>query len=335
MYVNTRLDGVRAVQTLSRLNRMHPGKDDTFVLDFVNDAETIREAFQPYYEGTTVSPQADPQQLYQLQAELNDRQIYRLDDVEGFARVFFRGKEARMPAEDGRLQGQLNRFLDAAATRFGDLETADQELFRGQMVAFRNLYSFLSQVIPYQDSDLEKLYAFVRFLLPKLPRCATAETYRFDDDVTLKYYRLEKISEGEIGLRDGEVGTVAGPVAVGTGASHDERIELSRLVDLINDRFGTQFTMADEFFFEQVRTQAAADETLRAAARANTLENFRLVFDPTVQGFFIDRMEQNQELFAKLMTDQDLAALVTRSLRQDVYERILRQETPPADSPTA
>ena len=141
--------------------------------------------------------------------------------------------------------------------------------------------------------------------------------------MSLKYYRLEKISEGEIGLRAGENGTVAGPVAVGTGAANDERVELSRLVDLINDRFGTQFTLADELFFEQVREEAAADETLQVAAHANSLENFRHVFDGALQGIFVDRMEQNYELFAKLMGDQSLKDLVTQRLRQDVYERIL------------
>ena len=207
-----------------------------------------------------------------------------------------------------------------------DLEPADQDQLRGQLVAFRNLYSFLSQVIPYQDSDLEKLYVFVRFLLTKLPRRGSGELYRFDDDVALKYYRLEKLSEGDLGLRSGEGGSVSGPVAVGTGASHDERVELSRLIDLINDRFGTQFTFADELFFEQIRSEAVADETLQAAAQANTLESFRHVFDRKLEGFFVDRMEQNQELFTRLMSDPDLADLVTRSLRQDVYERI-RSET--------
>jgi type I restriction enzyme, R subunit len=183
-------------------------------------------------------------------------------------------------------------------------------------------------VIPYQDSDLEKLYAYVRFLLPKLPRRAAAEAYRFDDDVALKFYRLEKISEGEIGLRVGENGTVAGPVAVGTGAANHERVELSRLIDLINDRFGTQFTLADELFFEQVRTEAAADETLQVAARANTLENFRHVFDTALQGIFVDRVEQNHDLFTKLMSDPALKDLVTQRLRQDVYERIREDKSP-------
>jgi type I restriction enzyme R subunit len=209
MYVDTRLDGVRAVQTLSRLNRTHPGKADTFVLDFVNDADTIREAFQPYYEQTEVAERAEPQRLYQLQADLNDRQVYHLDEVEAFARVFFDGNEARMTAEEGRLQAPLKRHLQPAVTRFGGLDADEAEVFRGQLTAYRNLHGFLSQVIPYQDSDLEMLYVFVRFLLPKLPRREAAEANRFDDDVPLTFYRLEKISESEFGLRAEENGTVA------------------------------------------------------------------------------------------------------------------------------
>lgn len=166
-------------------------------------------------------------------------------------------------------------------------------VFRDQLTALRNLYSFLSQIVPYQDADLEKLHVFVRFLIPKLPRRAAAEQYRSDDNVTLKHHRLEKISEGEIGLRARENGTVAGPVAVGTGAARDDRVELSMLIGLINDRFGTQFTMADELFFEQVREEAASDETVQVAALANSLENFRHVFDGARQGMFVGRMEQN------------------------------------------
>ncbi|MFN8633572.1 MAG: type I restriction endonuclease [Chloroflexota bacterium] len=322
MYVDTRLDGVRAVQTLSRLNRTHPGKDDTFVLDFVNDAETIRLAFKPYYETTELESRADPNQLYQLQSELDDAQVYHLDEVEAFARVFFTGKEGRTEAEEARLQARLHPYLNAAVDRFGELDPADQDEFRKKLTAFRSLYGFLSQVIPYQDSDLEKRYAYIRFLLQKLPRRGAGEVYRFDDDVALKYYRLEKLSEGEIGLRDGESVPVAGPTAVGTGASHDEQVELSRLIDSINERFGTQFTLSDELFFEQIRTEALADETLQAAARANSLESFRYVFDPALEGYFVDRMEQNQELFDRMMGNQDLADLVTRRLRQDVYERL-------------
>ena len=150
--------------------------------------------------------------------------------------------------------------------------------------------------------------------------------------MALKFYRLQKISEGEIGLRAGENGDRRRPDGGGHRPANDEQVELSRLIDLINERFGTEFTLADELFFDQVREEAAADETLQAAARANTLENFRYVFDTALQGLFMDRMEQNYDLFTKLMSDPALKDLVTQRLRQDVYERIL-DETPPPSQP--
>jgi len=140
--------------------------------------------------------------------------------------------------------------------------------------------------------------------------------------VTLKYYRLQKISEGSIALEPRGSGVVYGPSEVGTGAERDEKIELSRLIDVINERFGTSFTPADELFFDQVREDAIADEELHQAAKANTLDNFRYVFDKALEGFFIDRMEQNEELFARFMNIPEFRRLVEEHLGRQVYEQI-------------
>ena len=196
MYVDKRLDGIQAVQTLSRLNRTCPGKEDTFVLDFVNDAEDIQSAFKPYYEQTIIGEQADPQQLYELQGQ-----------TRGDARLLPRGcgrvlqsvfqTEGRQSPTD---HAMMNSFIDPAVGRFGQLDEEAQDEFRGLLNTFRNLYGFLSQVIPFQDSDLEKLYTYARFLASKLPHRSSGEKYAFDDEVTLKFYRLQKISEGSIRL---------------------------------------------------------------------------------------------------------------------------------------
>ncbi len=197
-------------------------------------------------------------------------------------------------------------------------ETLEQE----QQEEFRSLYSFLSQVIPYQDSDLEKLYTYARFLLSKLPRRASGPKYDFDDDVGLKFYRLQKISEGSIKLEPGEGGEVTGPTAVGTGRGEGPQVGLSTLIEQINERFGTDFTPADELFFHQIREEALADEEIREAAMANTVEAFRFVFDKALEGLFIDRMEQNEELFAKFMNDPNFQNIVTEHLRRQVYDQI-------------
>jgi len=318
MYVDKRLDGIQAVQTLSRLNRTCPGKEDTFVLDFVNNADDIQTAFKPYYEQTVVGEQADPRQLYELQGKLEVMQVFHRDEVDAFCRVFFKPKATQTPTD----HAMLNSYIDPAVGRFRQLTEEDQDEFRGHLNTFRNLYGFLSQVIPFQDSDLEKLFTYCRFLASKLPYRATGERYAFEDEVSLKYYRLQKISDGSIRLDQGDNVPIEGPTAVGTGKSTDTKIELSRLIDTINERFGTEFTQADELFFHQLREEALADENLRQAATANTLDNFRYVFVKALEGLFIDRMEQNEDIFAKYMNDGDFKKVVSEYLLKQVYEQI-------------
>ena len=296
MYVDKRLDGIQAVQTLSRLNRTCPGKEDTFVLDFVNKAEDIQAAFQPFYEQTVIGEQAEPSQLYELQGKLQAMHVFHQEDVGGFCEVFFKPKEVHSTTD----HAMMNSFLDPAVGRFGQLSEEDQDEFRGLLNTFRNLYGFLSQVIPFTDSDLEKLATFARFLASKLPHRSNGQKYTFDDEVALKFYRLQKISEGSIKLDTGETVPVSGPTAVGTGKAKDTQVELSKLIDTLNERFGTDFTQADELFFLQLREEALADEGLRKAAGANTIDNFRYVFVKALEGLFIDRMEQNEELFRQV-----------------------------------
>ncbi len=259
MYVDKRLLGIHAVQTLSRLNRTHPPlKTDTFILDFVNESADIQAAFQPYYESTMVGEEVEPRHLYELQA-------------------------------------RLNACIDPAVNRFKQLEKAASEEFRKVLIAYRNLYAFLSQIIPFHDSDLETLYAFVRFLLYKLPKRGQGPEYRFDEEVALKYYRLEKI-------------------------------HLSKLIDILNERFGTTFKPADQFFFDSFKEDAAADEKLRQVANANTFENFFYVFKKTFLDFIIGRMEQNEDTTSKLINEEPLRAVACNHIARDVYDRI-RAET--------
>ncbi|OWY71562.1 type I restriction endonuclease subunit R [cyanobacterium TDX16] len=326
MYVDKRLDGVQAVQTLSRLNRTCHGKEDTFVLDFVNKSEDVLEAFKPYYEQTAIGEQSDPRQLYELQSKLEAEHIFYSEDVESFCRVFFKPKASQTTSD----HGAMNACIDPAVGRFRALNEDAQDEFRGLLGTFRNLYSFLSQVIPFQDTDLEKLYTFVRFLLSKLPPRSVGPRYEFDDEVQLKFYRLQKISEGRIELTTGEGGTVSGPTAVGTRKATDLEVELSRLIDIINDRFGTEFSPADELFFSQIQEEAVADEKLREAANANTIDNFKFVFDSALEGLFIDRMDQNADLFARYMNDADFRKLVAELLLRRVYTQIREENKPDA-----
>ena len=175
----------------------------------------------------------------------------------------------------------MSRALDPAVSRFTAFLAAKQdeaELWRGQQQAFRNLYAFLSQIIPYQDSDLERLYVFLRHLATKLPHRRGGAAYQFDDEVRLEYYRLQKISEGSISLKEGEATRLDGPTEVGSGLVREEAIPLSQLIDIVNERFGTDFTQADQLFFDQIVAAAMADEGLRQAAEVNPGDKFELVF---------------------------------------------------------
>ncbi len=322
MYVDKRLAGIQAVQTLSRLNRTHPGKEETFILDFVNEPEEIVAAFQPYYEETLIGERAEAKQLYELQAKLDAQQVYHKAEVEEFARVFYKPRLRQTPSDHAR----MNACIDPAVNRYKELEDEIQEEFRKTLVAYRNLYSFLSQIIPFQDSDLEKTYAYIRFLLAKLPKGDGGPAYHFDDEVTLKYYRLQKISDGSIQLEAGKEEPVSGPTSVGTGAAHGEEIELSKLIDILNERFGTTFKPGDQLFFESVREDAVADASLRQAAMANTMENFGYVFRKALEGLLIDRMEQNEEIAAKYMDEEPFRNVVTQHLLKEVYDQIRAEE---------
>lgn len=169
MYVDRRLSGIQAVQTLSRLNRTHPFKEDTFILDFVNDRSEIQEAFKTYYEGAEIGEEVDPNRMYQIKGELDSSGIYALADIELFCDVYFKPKLKQSLADHQK----MNAIIDRPVEIFSGLakrDPAEAEILRGKILAFGSLYAFLSQIIPYQDSDLEKLYVFLRHLILKLPK---------------------------------------------------------------------------------------------------------------------------------------------------------------------
>jgi type I restriction enzyme R subunit len=321
MYVDKRLAGIQAVQTLSRLNRTHPLKDDTFVLDFVNDPAEIQAAFRQYYEGAVMGEQVDPDKLYEVKAELDAAGIYLQTEVAEFARVFFAPKRRQSPGD----HKMMNAILDQAVARFAQLQNTDEEeaeLWRGKLQAFRNLYGFLSQVIPYQDSDLEKLFTYLRHLALKLPKRKSGPGYQFDEEVELAYYRLQKISEGSISLNEGYAKPLDGPREVGTGMVREEHVALSRLIDVLNERFGGELNEADQLFFDQIAEAASQNEALQKAAEVNSLDKFQLVFRQVLESLFIERMELNEELFTGYMGKPEMQDLVSKWLGSQVYDRL-------------
>lgn len=321
MYVDKRLAGIQAVQTLSRLNRIHPLKEDTFVLDFVNERDEIREAFKIYYEGAEIGDEVDPARLYAIKGELDAAGIYRDEEIARFCDVYFKPKQKQSALD----HQAMNAALDPAVSRFKarSEESSDEaELWRGKLQAFQNLYGFLSQVIPYQDSDLERLYVFARYLITKLPRRTSGVAYQFDDEVKLEYYRLQKISEGSIALKDGAARKLDGPAEVGSGVLREKPVPLSQLIDVVNERFGTDFNQADQLFFDQIVEAAVGDDGLRRAAAVNPGDKFELLFKNVLERLFVDRMDQNEDIFVRFMNDVPFQKVVTTWMAEEAYRRL-------------
>ena len=321
MYVDKRLAGIQAVQTLSRLNRVQPRKEDTFVLDFVNDREEIQEAFKTYYEGAEMGEEVDPVRMYAIKGELDASGIYLDEEVERFCAIYFAPKQ-RQSAADHRI---MNAALDPAVSRFAVRRDENEEAaedWRGKLQAFLNLHAFLSQVIPYQDSDLERLYVFLRHLAAKLPRRQSGPAYRFDDEVRLEYYRLQKISEGSIALQDGEARLLDGPTEVGSGMARPQPVPLSQLIDALNERFGTDFNQADQLFFDQIVEAAMADDGVRQAAAVNPGDKFELMFKGLLENLFVERMDQNEGIFVRFMNDESFQNTVTEWMSSEAYRRL-------------
>ena len=330
LYIDKRLAGIQAVQTLSRLNRTHPHKEDCFVLDFVNDRDEIQEAFKAYYEGAELGEEVEPARMYAIKEELDASGIYLAEEVQRFCAIYFKPSKRQSPQD----HQAMNAALDPAVSRFAVLHDEDEEeaeLWRGKVQAFRSLYGFLSQVIPYQDSDLERLYVYLRHLSAKLPRRRSGPAYHFDDDVRLTYYRLQKISEGAIPLAEGAARPLDGPTEVGSGLAREQEAPLSQLIDIINDRFGTDFNDADQLFFDQIVETAVADASLRETAAVNSEERFELTFKNLIDNLFTERMDQNEGIFIRYMNDATFRKVVSQWMGAETYRR-LRQAAGAGDS---
>jgi type I restriction enzyme R subunit len=319
MYVDKRLDGIQAVQTLSRLNRTSPGKDQTFVLDFVNEPEDVLAAFQQFYEQARIDEQVDPQRLYELKNRLDGLLVYEWSEVENFAKVFFKLAGDQAVTD----HPQLNSYLDPAVDRFKALGEKEQDEFRGVLTAFRSLYSFLAQVVPFTDVDLEKLYAYGRMLLRKLPRTDSGPL-DLGDDVALKSFVLKKQEEKALDLKPEKGDPLAPPGSTGTGAGKGPKAKLSEIIKIINERFGTEFDAQD--LVDGVTEQLLADAEVQQAAAVNDKTNFGYVFDKKLDTALLDRHAKHADFIDKVFSDPDMGRLFRALMLDQVYGRLTEPE---------
>lgn len=318
MYVDKKLSGVKAVQTLSRLNRMHPGKEDTFVLDFANDRKTILDSFQPYYELTGITEETDVNHLFDLKNRLDQFQVYWQKEIEDFANIYF-DPQSRLHTE--KQQKKLYAFTDPAVDRFKLLEEEKQDEFKKGIRAWTNLYSFLAQIMPFTDVDSEKFYAYAKLLQKRLPKKDFSEQVVLEDEIALEYYRLQKIQEGGIPLQVGTEGELSGTGEAGLKREKEEDAHLSEIIHVLNDRFGTEFEEADRLFFEQIEEALFEDQDLKAQARANKIDTFKYAYESKFMDNLISRMDQNQDIFNKLVGDDLFGSMVREFIMEKLYKR--------------
>lgn len=319
MYVDKRLDGVQAVQTLSRLNRKIAGKDEPFVLDFINKPDDIYAAFKPYFDSTSLQESARPEMLPSMKHELDQCQIYHWSEVEAFARIFYRQPDRQNPADHAHMQ----RHLQPAVDRFKAIEDdAARTSFRDKLGGYVRMYSFLSQILPYADADLEMLYSYGRFLLPHLPLDRDNSVVKIGNEVELQYYRLQRVSSGSIELKAGEPEGVFSPTAVGTGKAKEEQAPLSEIIHVLNQRFGTAFTEEDQLFFDQIKARATSNSQVIQTAMANPLDKFQLGVRKLIEDLMIQRMAENDKMVTRYMEDAEFQRVAFPVLSTEIYEAI-------------
>ena len=317
MYADKKLAGLQAVQTLARLNRTRGGKDRTFVLDFQNTMEEIKEAFSPFFEATALEERTDLNQIYDLEQRISSSTYVNKDEVERFADRFFQGD---LSTQD-RLA--LEGTIRLAVERFNlDEDDAQKEEFRQLLRSFLRFYSFVAQVVSLNDAWLEKLYAYASWLSRLLPsREVPADIMITDDMLSLSAFKLKKGEEGSASLVAGETTTLAPITEFGANAyTEEEERSLSEIIDSFNDRHGTSFSREDFLRFERV-TRDIMNEEMTEMVRNNPAD---VVYNAFSQAFFqgmVKMFQQDNEMRNIVMTDKDAREQATRHF----FKRAQRQ----------
>jgi type I restriction enzyme R subunit len=292
MYVDKLLDGVAAVQTLSRLNRIHPLKsqDDLFVLDLRNEAEQVQAAFRPFYESATTAP-SDPNLLYQAADEVHAHGLLVGSEIEAFATLYLTAREAPDPRQAlESAHSELYRLTDPARDRYADLLERDRdaaEEFRSALRGFTRVYGFLSQIVGFVDRDLEALYQFGRYLLRRLPR---RDDPAVDiGEVQLSHLRVTRTGEHDLSLTPEGEQELRGFATGTAAASEPELVALEQIIAAINERYGLGLTDSDRIWWEQQIVASTEDPEVEVAALVNSEANFAEVFNPKFDDIVIDR----------------------------------------------
>lgn len=305
MYVDKTLSGIKAVQTLSRLNRAHPQKHDVFVLDFLNNSETITEAFADYYRTTILSEETDPNKLHDLKGVLDGYQVYSPEKVDSLVTFYLEGAE----------RDKLDPILDSCVANYiGQLDEDGQVDFKGKAKAFVRTYDFLASILPYTNRDWEKLSIFLNFLIPKLPAPEEPDLSKgILDAIDMDSYRAEKKAALKISLPDEDAQIEPVPTTGGGRKSEPELDRLSNILKSFNEHFGTLFTDADRVanrIKDDVAPKVAADRAYQNA-KENTPNTARIEHDKALARVMLSLLKDDTEIYKQFVQNESFKRFVT------------------------
>ena len=315
MYVDKALSSIKAVQTLSRLNRAHPKKHDGFVLDFQNNTKTIEEAFADYYRTTVLSNETDPNKLHTLKAELDGYQVYAPEQVERLVGLYL----------DGADRDTLDPILDACvAVYVNELDEDGQVDFKGKAKAFTRTYDFLATILPYGVPEWEKLSIFLNFLISKLPAPKEEDLAKgILEAIDMDSYRAEKKATMAIIMldSDGEIGPV--PASGGGRKPEPEMDKLSNIVKAFNDQFGGLFAdtkRMEQRITEEIPTKVSADKAYQNAKQNSDKQNARIEHDKALQRVITALFTDDAQLFKQFQDNDSFRRWLTDTVFGMTYE---------------
>ena len=314
MYVDKKLGGVNAVQTLSRLNRVHPDKPGAMVLDFANESDEIKAAFQPYYETTLLSEATDPNLLYEVQDRLAEFPVFTDADVEDFATVYFR--------PDSK-QEQLYAALAPVVERFRTLDAEERDDFRRALVEYTRLYAFLAQVLTFFDSDLEKLHAFARYLRRLLPADREELPREIQQNIDMESYRIRRTGIGKVPLEPNAKPLDPMRTKDTRERTPDQLEVLSRIIAELNERFGIELGPEHRITLGRMMERLEEDAGLDLAAKVNTRENVRIAFDHKVEQVIQEIVDVNFDLYKRITDDPSFGQVIKNHL----FDRYLQSHS--------
>ena len=313
MYVDKTLSGIKAVQTLSRLNRSHPKKSDTFVLDFMNSTEVIRESFADYYQTTVLSDETDPNKLHDLKAGLDQPQVYSQEQVDTFVQRYLSGDD----------RATLDPLLDTCVQTYIDMEEDQQVRFKGSAKSFTRLYAFLSQILPYSNASWEKLSIFLNFLTPKLPAPEDEDlSLGILESVDMESYRAEKQATTKIVLAD-EAAEIDPIQAERSGGIQEPLLEpLSLILDEFNKRYGSFFSNPEQAaeLIKGMPEKVNKDTAYQNAKMYSDRQNAQVEHDAALKRQVVDMLRCNTEFYKKYTEDPDFQQWLNTEMFRETYK---------------